>query len=872
MTALNQLQQAGQSIWLDNIRRKLLTGGELSRYLEDLSVTGLTSNPTIFERAILSSTDYDAAIRKRLGSGQSAESLFFELALEDLTAAAELLTPTYEASGGLDGLVSLEVSPRLAHDTEATINEAKRLYAKAGKANLLIKVPGTEEGLPAIEALIHAGVPVNVTLLFSTEHYLATAEAYIKGLEHRLQDGMDLNVASVASVFISRWDGKTASRLPHELRNQLGIAIAKQTYDAYRKLLASDRWQRLAKAGAQAQRLLWASTGTKDPALSETYYITALAADQTINTIPEPTLLAFAEQGEVKDLLPNNAMDAGRIIAAVEQSGIDLQALATELQLKGRDAFIESYNQLLRCLDTKRKLIERPPRKEIFHLGGLTDRIDTTIGMLAKHKVSQRLWSRDHTLWHEDPTELANRLGWLNSAEEMEGQIETLKTFTEQVKADGLSHVLWCGMGGSSLFPMVLMQAFGHNEQGLDLRVLDTSNPVTMRHMEQALPLDRTLFMFASKSGGTLETRSQFDYFWARINNPDQFAVVTDADSDLDVLASERGFRGVFRNNPDIGGRYSALSHFGMVPAALLGIDIAELLRRTGYIAAATAPCVPAAENPALRLGAILASAAQAGRDKCTLIMPPEISSFGSWLEQLVAESTGKHGVGILPVVDEDLGPPEIYGDDRLFVAYGEHQGLGTLTEAGHPVITLNYTGPLDLGEEVFRWEFATAVAGVVLQITPFDQPNVEAAKKAAGKVLSGDLPQIPTEPLAKILDQVRVGDYIALQAYIDTDSPTLPALQQIRMALRYRYRVATTLGLGPRYLHSTGQFHKGGPATGVFVQVVGDIEPNVPIPGQKYGFSELIQAQAAGDYMALKEAGMRVARVSLDELLAFDG
>jgi glucose-6-phosphate isomerase len=507
-----------------------------------------------------------------------------------------------------------------------------------------------------------------------------------------------------------------------------------------------------------------------------------------------------------------------------------------------------------------------------LHLGVLSDSVDATISELTKHKALQRIWSHDHTLWQEDPAEISNRLGWLNSPTEMQDQIEVIESFAIQVKAEGLTHVLWCGMGGSSLFPMVLIQAFGKSDHGLHLRVMDTSSPVTMRRTTDALPLEKTLFMFASKSGGTIETRSQLDYYWDHLKNPRQFAVVTDADSSLDQFATEKGFREVFRNNPDIGGRYSALSHFGLVPAGLLGIDIAELLLRTTDMMAACAPSVPELDNPALRLGSILASAAKSGRDKCTLLMPSEISSFASWLEQLVAESTGKHGVGILPVADEDLGPADVYGKDRLFVSFGETIGLDNLIKAGHPVVKLNDLYPMNIGEEVFRWELATAVAGAILKINPFDQPNVETAKKAAGKVLEGGMPDIPTEPLDKILDQVSSGNYIAIQAYIDTDSPHLGALQDTRMALRDHYHVATTLGLGPRYLHSTGQLHKGGPATGIFIQVIADIEANLPIPGHRYGFSELIQAQAAGDYLALKEAGMRVARVSLEELLAYNG
>ena len=510
-------------------------------------------------------------------------------------------------------------------------------------------------------------------------------------------------------------------------------------------------------------------------------------------------------------------------------------------------------------------------REVRFQPNALIESLETTIKDLAERDASQRIWSQDHTLWQQDPMEISNRLDWLFSPREMESRIEELETFTSRLKEDGFTHVLWCGMGGSSLFPMVLMQAFGSNENGLEMRVLDTSNPVTVRRVADQLPLERTLLVFASKSGGTIETRSQLDFFWDKVPHSDRFTVVTDPGSELEKLAVRRRFRQVYRNNPNIGGRYSALSHYGIVPAALLGIDIAQLLHHTGLMTASTAPSVSASDNPALRLGALLATAVKAGRDKCTLILPPEISRFGGWLEQLIAESTGKNGTGVLPVADEELGPPKVYGDDRFFISLGVEEGLEELAAAGHPVVIIDYDEPFNLGEEVFRWEFATAVSGAALGVNPFDQPNVEAAKRATGKILVEGLPDIPIEPTSQMLERINPGNYIAIQAYVDVDSPNINALQRTRLMLRDKYRVATTLGLGPRYLHSTGQFHKGGPPTGVFLQVVDDTEPDLSIPGKSYGFSDLMQAQAAGDYMALKQSGMRVARVSMKDLSDFD-
>jgi transaldolase len=353
LNAATRLHDAGQSLWLDNITRGLITSGTLARYIADLAVTGLTSNPTIFDKAMTGSADYDDQIRELLSSGTKGEALFFELALVDLTKAASLFRPIWDATRGVDGWVSLEVSPKLAHDTQSTVAEAKALHQKAATPNLFIKVPGTPEGIPAIEALIFSGVPVNVTLLFSREHYLAAADAYVRGLERRKDAGLDLGVASVASVFISRWDAAVTGKLPADLNGQLGVAIAKRTYKAYRELLASDRWRELAAAGANPQRLLWASTGTKDPDLADTYYIHALASEQTINTMPEKTLLAFGEHGVLGDLLPADGGDAEDVLSRIGNAGIDVDALAATLQTEGADAFVKSWDDLLGRIESK---------------------------------------------------------------------------------------------------------------------------------------------------------------------------------------------------------------------------------------------------------------------------------------------------------------------------------------------------------------------------------------------------------------------------------------------------------------------------------------------------------------------------------------
>jgi transaldolase / glucose-6-phosphate isomerase len=501
-------------------------------------------------------------------------------------------------------------------------------------------------------------------------------------------------------------------------------------------------------------------------------------------------------------------------------------------------------------------------------LGPVAAAVQEAVADLVERRALTRMWQGDHTLWQDDPSEVADRLGWLDVAGEMADQVPDLEAFAAEAAADGLGHAVLLGMGGSSLFPEVAWRTFGARSGRLDLRVLDTTDPAAIARVGEEVDLDTCLFVAASKSGTTLETTSQLAYFWERSGGRGaNFVAITDPGTELAKLGHERGFRRVFENRPDIGGRYSALSYFGLVPAALLGADLAGLLER-GATLADPDSAGAGADHPAVRLGAALGAAALAGRDKLTLVLPGEIAFFGLWLEQLVAESTGKEGTGIVPVAGELLGRPRDYGDDRLFVAIGYRPTLDDLAAAGHPVVELAYRGPLDLGAQVTLWEQAVALAGAVLGINPFDQPDVAAAKAATGLVLDQGLPAIDPVPLASLLDQLAPGDYLAIQAYVDPgDDDLLRRLQASRTALRDRHRVATTLGIGPRYLHSTGQLHKGGPPSGVFVQVVGDDAADLAIPGAAYGFSTLKQAQAAGDLRSLHDRGLRAGRVALTEL-----
>jgi transaldolase/glucose-6-phosphate isomerase len=678
------------------------------------------------------------------------------------------------------------------------------------------------------------------------------------------------DVASVASFFVSRVDTKVDGQLPQgsPLRGKIAVANARLAYQRFLAIFSGPRWDRLKAAGARVQRPLWASTGTKNPEYSDVLYVEELVAPNTVNTMPEATLRAFLDHGRTAPAIERGLAEAERTAAQAAAEGIDLKAICAQLLDKGLTAFRGDFAQLLEEIG---KVLHALPEHRAYssaNLDGFSKAVEQRLLRFDKENMSSRLWEGDYTLWKPQPAEITNRLGWLRVVDMMMDYQAQLAPFAEEVAKDGYNAAVLLGMGGSSLGPEVLFATYGAAPGALALSVLDTTDPGAIRAVEDSIELERTLFIVASKSGTTLETLSHFAYFWEKIPDPRHFIAITDAGTPLEKLGRERDFRRVFLNPTEIGGRYSVLSYFGLVPAALIGMDLGALLDRAHDMLHACHPCVDPAENPGAWLGAVMAEAALAGRDKLTLVLPQEISTFGYWVEQLIAESTGKEGKGILPVEGEPLGPPEVYGNDRLFVAIGE-DGLAPLEQAGHPVIQLPYSGPLDLGAEFFRWEFATAVAGHVLGINPFDQPNVQQAKDATGRILAaGRAPADPEiEPLTALLDRVHPGDYIALQAYLPRNATTDARLQAVRVRLRDRHRVATTVGYGPRFLHSTGQLHKGGPNTGVFIQVMGRDDDDLPIPGKPYTFGALKRAQALGDLESLRVRGARVTRLDLDEL-----
>ena len=894
---LQAVQELGQSIWYDNMRRGLLGSGELRRLIEQ-GVTGLTSNPTIFEKAIAGSTDYDEALMAPARAGNEAKGTYETLAIEDIQAAADLLRPVYDRTSAADGYASLEVSPALAHDTEGTVAEARRLFAALDRPNVMVKVPATPEGIPAVRRLIGEGININVTLIFSRDAHRRVMEAYITGLEELATAGGEVNrVASVASFFVSRLDTAVDTLLEQRigqgdealkaLLGKAAIANAKLAYQAFKETFGDDRFAALRARGARVQRPLWASTGTKNPAYSDLLYVESLIGPDTVDTVPPATLTAFLEHGQAQATLEQDVPDAKETMEALVAAGISMDTVTAKLLSDGVKSFADSFDTLITNVREKMaRLRAREHAHPSVSLGTYLPDVEATVADLQQRDAVRRIWRREHTLWKSDPTEISDRLGWLTITDLMCEQLPALEGFAEEVRDAGFRHTVLLGMGGSSLGPEVLRQSFGVADGYPELMVLDSTVPAWVQGVTEAIDPAKTLFLVSSKSGSTIEPLSFYKHFRRLVEQKVErekaggnFVAITDPGTPLERLGKEEGFRRIFLSSPDIGGRYSVLSYFGLVPAALAGIDTAALLDRADRMREGCASFVPAHDNPGAWLGAIMGVLASQGRDKLTLVTSPSIGSFGLWVEQLIAESTGKGGKGIIPIAGEPLMDPARYGDDRLFI-YLRLEGddnaatdaaIDGLESLGQPLVRLELRDRYDLGAEFFRWEFATAVAGAVLGIHPFDQPNVQEAKDLTARVLqehqsSGELPQVEaTSSLGELLAQAGPGDYLAIMAYLHQTPELDQALADLRRRVLEKYQIATTVGYGPRFLHSTGQLHKGGPGTGLFLQFTGDNRKDVPIPGEPYTFGVLADAQALGDLRALQGLGRRVARVHLD-------
>ena len=928
MNPVKALENHGQAIWLDFLARGFVAKGELKKLIDTDGVKGVTSNPSIFEKAIGSSDEYDGPIGSALKKGdRPVADLFEHLAVEDIQHAADVLRPVYDAFKGNDGFVSLEVSPYLAMDTKGTIAEAKRLWKDVHRKNLMVKVPATPEGLPAIQHLIGEGISINITLLFSQKVYIEVAKAYLAGLEKFVANGGDpTHVASVASFFVSRIDSAVDKQLdekiarandPHEkerlalLKGKIAIANAKMAYQEYKALFSGPRWEKLAAKGAKPQRLLWASTGTKNKDYSDVLYVEELIGPNTVNTVPPATLDAFRDHGKPRNSLEENIEEARHALAELDKSGISLDAITEELVKDGVKLFADAADKLYGAVAHKRATVLGTAigAQKLALSPGLEKAVEKSTEEWRASAKIRKLWHKDKSVWTNDDEN--KWLGWLDSP--AKADIADYEDYARRVKGQNFSDAVVLGMGGSSLGPEVLAKTFPKKSGFPKLHVLDSTDPAQVRAVEKAVDLKKTVFIVSSKSGGTTEPNAMKDYFFAQVSKAigadkagHRFIAVTDPGSSLEKAATKLGFARTFHGDPTIGGRYSVLSPFGLVPAATAGIDVKSLIHHTLAMVRSCGADVPPHENPGVQLGLAMGLAGLEGRDKVTIFSSKKIADFGAWAEQLIAESTGKEGKGLIPIDGETLGDVSLYGNDRFFIDLrtesendaGHNAKLDALEHAGHPIVRIVLKSIEHIGQEFYRFEMATAVAGAILGINPFNQPDVESAKIRTRELTaafekSGTLPEeqpvISTKEADLYTDEanandlrkagadgtleswlkahfsrVQTDDYVALLAYIEHNAEHIDALQAARLLVRDQHHVATCAEFGPRFLHSTGQAYKGGPDNGVFLQITADDAKDLPVPGQKASFGVVKAAQARGDFEVLTERGRRALRVHL--------
>lgn len=899
----------GQSIWYDNIQRSLLTSGKMAEWIKDGKIYGVTSNPSIFNNAISKSSDYDQAIQTMAWAGWDANQIFDQLTREDITTTADLFKPVYEKTKGGDGFVSIEVNPQLTRNTAQTVSEARRLWNEINRPNLMIKIPATKEGLPAITQVISEGINVNVTLIFSLERYREVMTAYLEGLEIRAQKGLPLdNIASVASFFVSRVDSKVDKMLQElaskdgdteklkTLAGKAAIANTRLAYDLYKEQSMSERFMHLKKKGAKFQRPLWASTSTKDPNYRDVIYIEELIGTNTVNTIPPQTLDAFLDHGVVEERITVGLPGARQFFDDLALVGIDMNQVTTELELEGVKAFEEAFLVCLEAIDK---------RKSVFQaqLSKLLPEAQARISLLQSGRFVERMFEQDPSLWSDDPgeqAEIKKRLGWLYLPESSRKLIHEVTQFRNEIQNAGFESVVLMGMGGSSLAPELYSLIFGEQNK-LRLYVLDSTDPEQVRSITRKIKPATTIFIVSSKSGGTAEVNAFMDYFWAltkKIHGSQagsHFVAITDPGTSMERTALSRNFRKIFLADPNVGGRYSALTIFGLLPAGLIGIDLDRLLQQAVEMAVENKPNVPSGRCPGLVLGAIIGQAALSGKDKLTLVCDQSLRPFGDWLEQLIAESTGKFGRGILPIVGEKILARKYYDEDRLFIYFRkdgkEDHKLAKLQKAGFPVLVFQIESPYNLGAEFYRWEIAVAVACSILRVNAFDQPDVQDNKtRTVSKIelfrQTGSLGEVDPDwqnddckvyvsdnihlgeasnlkdVIRRMMGSAKKGDYFAITAYLPYDLIIDKSLEKIRLYLQKSTNLPVTKGYGPRFLHSTGQIHKGGANNGVFLQITGD--PIRDVHFSDITFGTLQAAQALGDFESLVARGRRILKLHI--------
>lgn len=901
-----RLYELGQSVWLDNIRRGLIKNDSLAKEIEQGLIRGITSNPTIFKKAIAESNDYDNALTPMALAQADAGDIFSQLVVEDIRDAADLFRDLYIRSGGDDGYVSVEVSPLYAYDCEKTVSEAKALWKSVNRPNIMIKIPGTRESLPAITELTAAGINLNITLLFAPDRYRETAEAFIAGLKKRIENGDPVEkIRSVASVFVSRIDTKVDALLAEkgfsarEMLGQTAIRNAQHIYNIGQEIFESDTFFDLKSRGAVPQRVLFASTSTKNPQYNPLHYVETLIGENTINTMPPATLEALQKSSNPSRSLPADEGEIRHFFTDLEAAGIDMVAVYAQLEKEGIEAFQKDYLTTLEAIRGKCRTIQQKA-------GDLREKIYDNFKSFESADIMRRIFSKDPTVWTFDTqafAEIRNRLGWLDAFKNTVNSIEEFTALRNELKSEGINKILLLGMGGSSLAPEVMANVFD-GETDIKLQILDSTDPIQVSDARRAHDPETTFFIVSSKSGGTAEVKAFLDYFYDQAvlalgeKAGRHFAAITDPGTALERRAKELGFRNIFLSDPSVGGRFSVLTPFGILPAILIGLDKQQIALKVNDIMKFCSPSLTAHRNEGAALGGFIGTAALEGKDKLTILTDPELKSFGSWLEQLIAESSGKEGKGIIPVDTEPVLENIHYASDRCFVYINlngsRESEIDSILTQGHPVYEIHLDGLYDLFSEFYRWEIAVAVACSILGVNAFDQPNVQDSKtRTVAKVndyhQNGNLEELPVcweDDNVRIWAPESLGDlkecccysdviscfisnaqpgknYIAINAYLPRNDATTEWLQKLRANILHSTNCATTLGFGPRFQHSTGQLHKGGTNNGYFIQIVADYEKDIDIPNESLTYKVLERAQALGDLESLTANERNVIRIN---------
>jgi transaldolase/glucose-6-phosphate isomerase len=742
---LLRLIEHGQSYWLDNLSRAMIRDGELERRVAREGLRGITSNPKIFDGAISKGEDYDEQIRDLVARERSIAEIYDALTVADVRDACDVLRRVYDGSDGSDGFVSLEVSPYLAHDAEASLAEARRLFSAVDRPNLFIKIPGAPVAVPAIEEALFQGINVNITLLFSIESYEAVARAYVRALERRAAAGRPIDrVASVASFFLSRIDVLVDELLGHRIRpdarpatrpelllGKAAVANAKLAYQSFKRIFSGDRWTALRSKGARVQRVLWASTSTKDPLYGDVRYVEPLIGPDTVNTMPAKTIAAFGDHGVVADTLEQGVEESRRVMDDLRAAGIDLERVTWQLLNEGVRKFIDPYDDLMSTLAEKRcRFLGAHAARQSIAPGAVESDVSSALESFATRRFGARLFARDPGLWASRPRDAETTrsgLAWL-ALEECGAAAKEIRAFAKEARSGALRHVVLLGTGGgvcAAVCREILASA-----GGAELTAIDETDPGAIRAVEHGDPA-KAVFVVGS---ATAEKPRLYQHFWSRLEEagvaaPERhFVAVAGPGTRLADEARKRRFLRCFETALDGAGPYGALAPSGLVAMALVGIDIEALLGAALQMRIGCGPEVPAAANPALHLGALLGMAARAGRDKVTLAFSEALQPFARWLEPLLAASASIDGPGLLPVGGEALGSPDAYREDRVFVSLRleeerdqrRAEALAALEEAGHPVVRIELADRLGIGGEIFRWQLAAATAAAVLGANPF--------------------------------------------------------------------------------------------------------------------------------------------------------